>query len=928
MSYVHSETLADFPLPLAVLDYETFYDVDYSLSKMTTEAYIRDPKFEIILLGIITPSGERHIITGTLAEIKAQVAVFPWGEWAVVCHNTPFDGAISSWILGIFPALWLDTLSMARAMQLRSSGNSLKALAEFYGLPAKGGYVTNMLGAHRHDMTPLMFKQYSEYCLLDCELTLEIFDRLWNGWYSFNPIDKRDRYPKQELVLIDVIIRMFTEPVFVLNTMKLQEHLEKVQAAKASLLEDCGAAMEDLQSSARFAELLNKLGVEAPRKISLITGKETFALAKTDQGMKDLLEHENEQVQALAAARLGVKSTLEESRTARFIAISRRGKFPVPLAYGKTRTHRLAGEDKINLHNLPSRGKNAKSIKKCIEVPPNHIAIDADSSNIEARGVAWLAEQNDLVQAFAEKRDVYCELATKIYGRTITKKELLERFVGKTVTLGCLAGDTKVLTDSGWKPIIEVSATDMLWDGLSWVTHHGLLKQGQKTVQSKWGLTATSDHEILTEHGWREWQEVQKNPSLIKSAIKLVNLPSFVGKNTRLNLVGTRGITPYVNVAAGGSVLCYAKTSKKDAVHGVIPALKEKAEQLKNCIGGMLTSYQTMLSEKVSLTASLIASVGVENQPTKIGRATVVEVLPCTQNGLMIGVNFYNTLLPSKDGIIYPLKWIGSTTTKGTSRETLDLLQEAKTWLTVGLSIDSNQKKQNYGKKKSPLKRSCETYDIALSGPNNRFTVLTNQGPILVHNCGYGTGALKLQITLKNADPPVVMTESECQNIINLYRDTYPRIPALWKNAEKALHWMVSGQQGWLGREGVVLVDGTKGLRLPNGMYIQYPELCKDAEGYKYKDGRKGWVRIYGAKLVENVVQALARIIVMWQLVKISRKYKVALTVHDAICIVVKQDEQEEASEFVSTVMKTAPKWAQGWPLDCEYGCGLSYGDC
>ena len=189
-------------------------------------------------------------------------------------------------------------------------------------------------------------------------------------------------------------------------------------------------------SNQKFADLLVAVGVQPPTKISPTTGKETYAFAKSDEEFKALAEHDDDQVQALVAARLGTKSTLEETRTQRFIDIAKRGRLPVPVRYYAAHTGRWGGDDKINLQNLPSRGVNAKKLKSSIIAPEGHVIIDADSAQIEARVLAWLAGQQDLVESFAKGEDVYIKMASKIYGKPEDEVSKEERFVGKTTILG------------------------------------------------------------------------------------------------------------------------------------------------------------------------------------------------------------------------------------------------------------------------------------------------------------------------------------------------------------------------------------------------------------------------------------------------------------------------------------------------------------
>jgi len=130
---------------------------------------------------------------------------------------------------------------------------------------------------------------------------------------------------------------------------------------------------------------------------------------------------------------------------------------------------------------------------------------------------------------------------------------------------------------------------------------------------------------------------------------------------------------------------------------------------------------------------------------------------------------------------------------------------------------------------------------------------------------------------------------------------------------------------------GCVVIEGSNGILLPNGLYQRYPNLKKiKVEGkdqYVY-DSRKGIVKIYGGKLVENICQALARCIIGEQMINISKKYRVVLTVHDAVACVVPEAEVEEAMQYVMECMRWTPEWASGLPVNCEAGYGKSYGEC
>ncbi len=597
-------------------DFETFYDRAFSLSKMTTEEYIRDELFEVIGIAVKVDDGETQWFSGPMRDTKKWLEQFPWDNAVAVAHNAMFDAAILNWHFDLRPKLIGDTLSMARAIDGPDAGNSLAKLAERYGLGVKGTEVVNALGKGRLDFTPEELARYGDYCINDVELTYKLFQQM-------APL-----MPKLEMRLIDLTIRMFSEPVLELDTDVLRDHLAAVQQKKAELLEKVEADKSVLMSNPQLAQLLITLGVVPPTKVSPTTGKETWAFGKNDEGFKALLDHPKAAVQAIVAARLGVKSTLEETRTERFIRIAERGTLPVPLRYYAAHTGRWGGDDKVNLQNLPRKSP----LKKAMKAPDGYMLIDCDSSQIEARTLAWLAGQDDLVEAFDRGEDVYKIMASSIYNVPVEEVTDAQRFVGKTTILGA----------------------------------------------------------------------------------------------------------------------------------------------------------------------------------------------------------------------------------------------------------------------------------------------------------GYGMGGVKFRMQLKTFG--VDLPEDECRYIIDVYRRTYPKIPELWQSAGRALEALRTQRTAQIGREGVLNVD-LLGIRLPNGMYIRYPNLrAVDVNGktelvYDLKKGRATITsRIYGGKVVENVCQALARIVIGEQMLMVARRLRVVMTVHDAVGAIAPVEQADEARTFVEDCMRIRPKWALGLPLNCESKMGASYG--
>jgi hypothetical protein len=322
-------------MDIITLDFETFYSKDFGFKKLTTEQYVRSPDFEEILIGIKRNSEETIWISGEHGDLKQYLHKhYDWANSALLAHNTLFDGAVLAWRFGIRPKMYLDTLCMARAIHGVEAGGSLAALAEAYGIGAKGDEVVRAEGKRRADFSAEELSMYANYCMNDVNLTYALFDIFIN----------KHKFPHKELKVIDLTLRMFIDPMLVLDVAKLSDHLDALKDRKENLLNECGISKDDLMSNPKLAEVLRGMDVVPPTKISARTGKETFAFAKTDEGFKALQDHEDTRVQMLVTARLGVKSTLEETRTERFIDIATRGKtMPVPIKYYAAHTGRWGG---------------------------------------------------------------------------------------------------------------------------------------------------------------------------------------------------------------------------------------------------------------------------------------------------------------------------------------------------------------------------------------------------------------------------------------------------------------------------------------------------------------------------------------------------------------------------------------------------------
>ena len=385
---------------ILTVDFETRWDSkEYTLSKMTTEEYIRDPRFKAFGLCAHELGSDQPIVWYGHDELADFVASIDWSRTAVLAHNAQFDVSILAWRYGAKPAFIFDSLSMARALRGVEVGNSLAKLAEDFGLPAKGKAVHSTNGLE--ELTPTIEEELAEYCKHDVYLCEEVFQRLSAG------------YPKSELRLIDMTLKMYTNPVLQLDQSMLVDALQDEREKREGLLQRLGVDEASLASNQQFAQTLRSLGVEPPTKKSKTTGKPTLALAKNDALFQALLNGDNEDVAALCEARLKVKSTTERTRAQRFLDISRRGALPVPLSYYGAKSGRwsAAKGSAINMQNL----KRGSFLRKAIMAPEGHQLVVGDLSQIEPRVLAWLADYEDMLLIFKQGGDPYAAFGAQMF---------------------------------------------------------------------------------------------------------------------------------------------------------------------------------------------------------------------------------------------------------------------------------------------------------------------------------------------------------------------------------------------------------------------------------------------------------------------------------------------------------------------------------
>lgn len=406
-------------MTLLTIDFETYYDQVFSLGNIPTQQYINDQQFEVIGVSVKENNAAIRHCFAKHELIEGFLAGFDFENATVVAHNAMFDGAILEWIFNRKPKRYFCTMMASRPWVVPFTGRSnLAVVSEFFGLPPKGDEVVKAKGKHLEDFSAEDLLAYIAYCNRDVENTYEIAKELL------------PKFPLDEVQLIDLTIKKFTKPKILIDGDVIRTRLAEIRDETKAAIKLAGVTKSVLMSNQQLAAEMQRRGVVPPRKISVRTGKKTYAFAKTDKDFTAL--QRNPLVADLVRARLAVKSTHEESRLVRFADLYEQGNpLAAPLLYAGAHTLRFSGLDLLNLQNL-ARGS---VMRQALVAPDGYKFVAADLSQIEARINACLANQTDLVKQFARGKDVYCEFASKLYNFRVTKVNQIERWVGKTAIL-------------------------------------------------------------------------------------------------------------------------------------------------------------------------------------------------------------------------------------------------------------------------------------------------------------------------------------------------------------------------------------------------------------------------------------------------------------------------------------------------------------
>lgn len=594
-------------------------------------------------------------------------------------------------------------------------------------------------------------------------------------------------------------------------------------------------------------------------------------------------------------------------------------------------------------------------VRSVLRASPGKKLVIADLSNIEGRLAAWIAGEMWKLEAFREfdagiGPDLYNVAYSKAFRIPVDRVTKKQRAIGKVLELACLHPDTQVLTNTGVKRIVEVLITDKLWDGLGWVEHRGLVERGVKKVVPVAGTGITPDHLILINRTWTPARLLVSNESILCRALE-TGSEGLRSLDIRIRLqVKWRIGCLYVATVVRNAIAAL-RTCEPGAPHNAANVDYSAKDATENIYTATKASYPT--KDNAPDYSHVFRRRSLDAIPRTIGNGLLMvgEVLRCAKNGEKTDENFWNILLRFQDGASALLKWIGWITIKVTNQVISDSFLKKLITLIDELYPSCRKESMNL----SPV------YDIANAGANNRFTIITAKGTLIVHNCGYqgGVGAFvtmalgygfdiqKLAEDNWETFPQGQLNEANrfyayalkknmktyglskegfiaCDVFKRLWRESNPMIARMWTVLENSIRTAIAnpGEVCEAGDHLRVRRDTNwLRLRLPSGRYLCYASPRVDEKGgisyMGLNNYTRKWQRLkgYGGLFLENICQATARDILYASMPKAEAAgYEIVLHVHDELVT-----ETPNTKDFthvrLSEIMASEIEWAAGLPL-------------
>jgi hypothetical protein len=617
----------------------------------------------------------------------------------------------------------------------------------------------------------------------------------------------------------------------------------------------------------------------------------------------------------------------------------------------------ITGGDKA-LHVL------AKACRGALVASDGYELYAADFNAIEARKLAWLSGCVAMLNSFAPgaTTDLYCQMASAIYRREITKKDKSERNLGKRAILGlgyCHAADTLILTQRGWVRIDMVRDMDMLWDGHEWVRHRGLICNGEKYVMNLGDTFPTMDHPVWCGEQFHPAEKVvadaDLNRRVLEAGVEILPLqdmssvPAMASDVSWLNATAERR-----SIKSIWQIIAQVAQLAAKVARNVRRRIRPTNQQ---CPTPSLEACGLTDSPQQSADATILA--------THTSNIMAKGVSKSALSGTKIAPLSFGIFRLFRGGMIQILKWI--------ERTMIGIMSRATFAARSGVSNASTRAGQKE-----------KVYDLTNTGPRHRYTILTRDGPMLVHN---SMGWEKFQSTVW-MDEGIWLPDEFCQDVVKIYRkEMYPEVPALWKASNGAAinavveggEWSCGGDKMGIGSVQYFVEGRFLHCRLPSGRLLAYldPEVhhritwtfkaknerstptvvrfpakpgvafnrvryhaeklaekqCKTLtndppENFSQPHlsfmGRnivtKKWQRCgaHGGVLVENYDQASSRDLLAEAMHRVDERdpFRLLLSIHDEV-IAEAPIGTCKVKEF-EDIMAEVPKWASGMPISAE----------
>lgn len=966
---------------LVSIDLETYYDQDYTLKKLSTSEYVRDPRFKAQMMGIRIGNGKTRTVPH--AKIPAELAKINWATHSLLCHNTAFDGLILSHHYGVVPAYYYDTLSMARGLHSNEIGAGLDEVSIHYGGAGKLDGLDQTQGVV--NWSKKLFAAIAPYCANDVDEMIRVFRLML------------PQMPSDEMDLINLTCRMFCDPVLRVDIPRVEAELKRELDRREELLtsivdldeydmmkllkgkernlepkeRDMLMVKRIIGSAERFADLLRAEGIDPPVKISPawmklpkaereseegLEKKYTYAFAKDDHKFTDLPnrtedwgfdlnnpEHveamvlKQERVQALVDCRIIVKSTTNVTRAERFLKAGADG-LPLPVGYAYYRAHCLTGDAEV----LTRTGWMRLDIWK----------------------------GGDIAQWAENGAVVFAEAIPNAFGIAEPMVTANSRYHNARYTLGhTIPGFTSCGTfaprqagnAAASRFMFPISGTQ---DGDALITV--LDAQIAVMVQADGNIRTDTRSGRCIRFGFKKHRKIVRCMALLTEA----QIPYS-------QRVSTSGVT---TIYIGASDMHLALKLLDETTKRFLPVILNAPLKVKHAFIDELThwdgdvephrkgfTYSTTDRPNAEMVQTLAHLTGqsayVSERSRKRNWATSYRVhvrsdsmtrsepkhystqwfsgevfCPTTQTGFFLmrqngkivvtgntgrfgGTNKMNFQNLPRGGelrlsILAPKGHMIAVADSG------QIEARVNAWLWGQNDLIDGFRAADAGTGRDAYCNFADhIYGRVITKEND--PVERQVGKVAVLGLGYQMGAAKFQTTL--AKSKIYFELDRCKEIVTTYREVNHRIAAGWRFCDRIINDMFAGRAG---HHGPISWE-KETIFLPNGMKLKYPDLKKTLGEndypewtYQSKDSRK---KMYGGLLTENIVQALARIIVMWQMLQIDKKYCVVMTTHDEVACIVKKAQAQKCMDYLSQCMRTPPDWCLDLPLNSEGKVDVNY---